>query len=255
MKIGLDFPLKPEWIHDVHQLWKPDESVSDLVARALPSTMQELGGEKTRRNSLSILLRNFVTIEGGGSSRHTVSQDVWVAYSKKFAVSTLTPAYLVQLITQNGLADEMVRFINRRYSTGDVIKSEELKRHIVGKYGERKVITNAVSAFLRTLQYFSVLQPVTTKGKYQVNERLDLTPEVFPLVFWARWSTNPVPQVDIETFNEGLADAFINPDHLDDYWKRYQSTLWAVFERIGSHSATLKYPDPIQMIEVLIDTL
>ena len=81
--IGLDFPVKPRWIHDVHQLWQPEQSVSGLVRAALGQTMQELGGEKTRRNSLTIILRYFVATEGGGQSRRTAAQDVWVAYARR----------------------------------------------------------------------------------------------------------------------------------------------------------------------------
>ncbi len=249
--IGLDFPIKPQWIHDVHQLWAPNEPISNLISRSLVSTMQELGGEKTRRNSLSILLRHYVATEGSGNARHTMLQDLWVAYSQKYAVSALAPAYLVQLIAQNELANETIRFITRRYTTGDTFKSEELKHHIIGKYGERKVVTNAVSAFLRTLQYFSVLEPVKTAGEYRVCERLTLSTEIFPLAFYALWSLNPVPQIDFETFNQLLVDSFISGDNLDDCWKRRQPTLWTISERVDARFAIVKYPN----IEDLKSTL
>lgn len=241
--IGLDFPIKPQWIHDVHQLWTPNESISGLISRSLTSTMQELGGEKTRRNSLGILLRYYIATTGSGSVRRTLEQDLWVAYSQKYAVSTLAPAYLVQLIAQNELASETIRFITRRYKTGDTFKSEALKHYIIGKYGERKVVTNAVSAFLRTLQYFSVLEPVKSMGEYRVCERLILDTEIFPLPFYALWSLSPAPQIDFESFNQLLEDSFISRDNLDDCWKRYQPALWAISERVDARFAIVKYPD------------
>lgn len=250
--IGLDFPLKPEWIHDIHQLWQPNEPVSGLVTRALASSMHELGGEKTRRNSLSILLRCFVTTVGGGQSRHTTEQDLWVAYSRKFAASILAPAYLVQLIASSEMAGEMVRFINRRYVSGDIINAGEIRNYVIAKYGERKVVTNAASAFLRTLQYFSVLEPVKAAGQYRVNPRLPLAPEVFPIAFWALWSLNPVPQIDLDTFNQSLADAFIDPDNLDTCWKRHQPALWSISERVDARFAVVKYPDVEKMEAALL---
>lgn len=250
--IGLDFPLKPEWIHDVHQLWQPNEPISGLVTRALASSMPELGGEKTRRNSLSILLRCFVTTEGGGNSRRTISQDLWVSYSRKFAASTLTPAYLVQLIASSDMAGEMVRFINRRYASGDIIDASDIRSYVIAKYGERKVVTNAASAFLRTLQYFSVLEPVKAAGQYRVNPRLPLAPEVFPLAFWALWSLNPVPQIDLDAFNQFLADAFIAPDNLDTCWKRHQPALWVISERVDARFATIKSANLERMQSALL---
>lgn len=251
--IGLDFPLKPQWIHDVHQLWQPDEPISGLVARSLASTMQELGGEKTRRNSLGILLRYFVTTISGGQSRRTVAQDLWVSYSRKFTATDLAPAYLVQLIANNEMAGEMVRFINRRYATDDVIDAGDLRNHVIAKYGQRKVVTNAASAFLRTLQYFTVLESVKATGQYRVKPRLSLAPEIFPLAFWSLWSLNPVPQVDLDTFNQSLEDAFIAPDNLDACWKRHQPALWVISERVDSRFAGVKFADIEGMkIELLL---
>ena len=89
--IGLDFPLKPQWIHDVHALWQPAQPIGKLVEAALANTMQELGGEKTRRNSLTVILRYYVATEGGGQSRRTAEEDVWVAYSQAYPASTMAP--------------------------------------------------------------------------------------------------------------------------------------------------------------------
>ena len=89
--IGVDFPLRPEWIHDVHVLWQPEQPVSDLVQLALDRTMQELGGNETRRKSLTIILRYFVATEGRGQSRLTMAEDLWVAYSRAYPVSTMAP--------------------------------------------------------------------------------------------------------------------------------------------------------------------
>lgn len=250
--IGLDFPLKPQWIHDVHQLWQPDQAISELVARVLASSMQELSGEKTRRNSLGILLRYFVTTTGSGQSRRTFAQDLWVAYSRKYAATTLAPAYLVQLIANNEMAGEIVRFINRRYSPGDVINASDIRSYVISKYGERKVVTNAASAFLRTLQYFSVLDPARATGQYRVNPPLILEPDVFSLAFWALWSLNPVPQIDLDAFNQSLEDTFIDPDNLDDCWKRFQPALWSISERVDARFAVVKYAGVENMKAILI---
>ena len=249
--IGLDFPIKPQWIHDVHRLWMPNEPISGLISRSLVSTMQELGGEKTRRNSLSILLRHYVSTEGSGNARHTLSRDIWVAYSQKYSITTLAPAYMVQLLIKNELAEDTIRFIARRYKTGDTFKSEELKDHIIGKYGERKVVTNAVSAFLRTLQYFYILKPVKATGQYQVCERLALDPEIFPLVFYALWLGNEAPQIDLDAFNQSLEESFISGNNLDVCWKRHQPTFWTISERLDMRFAMVKYPHPEDLREAM----
>jgi hypothetical protein len=239
--IGLDFPVKPEWIHDVHHLWRPNQPISELVQAALIHTMQELGGEKTRRNSLGIILRYFVETEGGGKSRRTVSQDVWVAYSLAYPVNMMAPAYLAHLMGQNEVAQEIGRFLTRRHSPGDTFSSTEVRQHVSLTFGQRKVVTNAASAFLRTLDAFGVIVPGRQKGAYQWATQLSVAKEVFPLVVWTWWQVSQSPQIDLAAFAGSPALAFLEADNFFDHWTTYQPTLWAIDERLEGRRATLKH--------------
>jgi hypothetical protein len=251
--IGLDFPVKPQWIHDVHNLWQPAQPIGELVQAALSQTMQELGGEKTRRNSLTIILRYFVTTEGGGQSRHTATQDVWVAYGHVYPASTMAPAYLSHLIAQNEVAQEASRFITHRYALGDTLTSTELRRHVVARFGERKVVTNAASAFLRTLQYFGVLAPGERLGEYHFVAQLSVPHEVFPLIVWAWWQRHLSPQIDLDGFEKDSSVAFLQPD--DFHWRAYQPSLWVLEERLDGRRATLKYGETDAFGQALVDAL
>jgi len=239
--IGLDFPIKPQWIHDVHALWQPAQPVGELVEAVLTHTMQELGGEKTRRNSLTVILRYFVATEGRSQSRRTTEQNVWAAYAHAYPASTMAPAYLAHLIAQNEVAQEASRFMARRYGLGDILTSGELRRHAASQFGERKVVTNAASAFLRTLQHFGVLSPGKRPGEYNYVARLMVPREVFPLVVWAWWQRHLSPQIDLDSFEENTALAFLNTESFGSHWKTYQRSLWVLEERLQTQRATLKY--------------
>jgi len=241
--IGLDFPVKPEWVYDVLHLWQPNQPVSELINAALSKTMQELGGEKTRRNSLSIILRNFVTIKGGGNSRHTVNQDVWVTFSQRYSVGMIFPAYLAQIIAQNDVAQDATKYITQRYSLGDTLHRADLKRYIIGRYGERKVVTNTVSAFLRTLQYFDILTPGEKYGEYQFKQRHEVSEEVFPIIVWSVWNAKPQPSINLQEFNQQPTVAFLETDEFLNYWYGYQSVFWSISERLEGKQATIKNMD------------
>lgn len=253
--IGLDFPVKPEWIHDVHHLWRPAQPVSELVEAAISQTMQELGGEKTRRNSLTVILRYFVATAGHSQSRRTVSQDVWVAYARAYPASTLASAYLAHLIAQNQVAQEASRFITRRHAPGDPLTSGELRRHIVAEFGERKVVTNAVSAFLRTLQYFGVLSPGQRQGDYHFAGRLPVLCEAFPLVVWTWWQKHLSPQIDLDDFAEDPALTFLESEGFAGHWAAYQPALWVLEERLDVQRATLKYGEANTFEQALLGLL
>ena len=251
--IGLDFPVKPQWIHDVHSLWQPAQPISELVQAAVSQTMQELGGEKARRNSLTIILRYFVNTEGGGQSRRTATQDVWVAYARVYPASTMAPAYLAHLIAQNEVAQEATHLIRHRYALGDSLTSGELRRHVVARFGERKVVTNAVSAFLRTLQYFGVLAAGERLGEYHFVAQLSVPHEVFPLIVWAWWQRHLSPQIDLDGFEKDSSVAFLQPD--DFHWRAYQPSLWVLEERLDGRRATLKYGETDAFGQALVDAL
>jgi len=241
--IGLDFPLNPQWIYAVHALWQPRQPVNDLIQLALSQTMQELGGEKTRRNSLTIILRYFVGTEGGGNSRTTLAQDVWVAYSRAYPPDVMAPAYLAHLIAQSDVAQVVTEFIHRRYNPGDDISSSDVRRYVITRFGERKVVTNAASAFLRTLQHFGVLGEGARVGQYRYLGQLAVQREVFPLLVWSWWQRYLEPQIDLQAFAASPAFAFLHTESLDAHWRVYQSTLWVLEERIEGQRATLKYTD------------
>lgn len=251
--IGLDFPVKPEWIHDIHMLWQPERPVSDLVQAALERTMHELGGEKTRRNSLSIILRLFVTTTGRGQSHRTAAQDVWADFSRTYPVSTMAPAYLAHLIAQNEVAQAACEFITQRYSPGDTLASTDLRQYVIRRFGERKVVTNAASAFLRSLTGFGVLMEGERRGQFDWVGRLSVLREVFPLIVWTWWQKHLSPQIDLGSFEEDPAVAFLEQDSFALYWRAYQPTLWVLEERLDVRRATLKHADSDVWVHDLIE--
>jgi hypothetical protein len=253
--IGLDFPVKPEWVHDVHHLWQPEQSISELIQLALTQTMQELGGEKTRRNSLSIILRYFVNTEGSGNSRRTAAKDVWVSYSRVYPVTTMASAYLAHLTAQNEVAQEISRFLTQRYAPGDVFASSELRQHVSATFGQRKVVTNAASAFLKTLAAFGVLTPGQRKAEYQFIDKLPIEREVFPLIVWTWWQAHQFPQIDTDSFAEAPSLGFLQTDDLATHWTVYQPTLWSLDERLEGRRATLKHVEPGFFQEALFKLL
>jgi hypothetical protein len=237
--IGLDFPIKPEWVHAVHDLWRPEQPVQELIQESLVKAIPELGGEKTRRNSLSIILRNFVTIDGG-SRGHTATQDVWASYSQIYTISMMAPAYLAQIIANNEVAQFATRFITSRYEPSGIFHSSELRKQLSAKFGQRKVVTNSASAFISTLQYFGVLAAGEKQYTYRYLGQLPVDRKTFPLLVWISWKANPMPQIDLDEFSQYPAQSFFVTDQFDEYWQAYQPALWVLMERLERRAATLK---------------
>jgi hypothetical protein len=253
--IGLDFPIKPEWIHAVLNLWQPDQLLEELVSAALKQAMPDVEGDKSRRNSLSIILRLFVSTEGNNRGRKTTDSNAWAACSKTLSPTTLAPAYLAGLISGSEVAREAAAFIARRHAPGDHLTSSELRQALVNRYGERTVVINSVSAFLRSLQYFRVLQSGNRLGEYIYYHRLTIEREVFPLLVWAWWKEQPVPQIDLEAFEQSPIFSFLETDGFEGCWSAHQPGLWVVSERLGGRNATLRQNDSNSLEEMIVKSI
>lgn len=242
--IGMDFPVKPEWIQAVLALWQPNQPFSELVKIALNQTMPELGGEKTRRNSLTIISRSFIPTTGSGQNRRTLGQNAWAASVQRYTLTSLVPAFLVQLIAQNEVALGATQLIVQRHQPGDSFKRDELRRQLIARFGERKVVTNSASAFLRTLQYFSVLDAGERLGVYRFARRLTVERDNFPLIVWALWQSHPTPQFELDAFAAHPALGLIEAGDFDSLWSAHQPSLWVISERLDTKIVTLKLTTP-----------
>lgn len=251
--IGLDFPLKPEWIQAVLRLWEPQQPITQLIERSLAEAMPEVSGEKTRRNSLSILLRMFVPTVV--NSRMTNTQNIWASYAAQQSLQTLAPAFLACIIAESEVAQVLSQYITQRYQPGNVISSSGIRGMAVGKFGERKVVMNAASAFLTTLQAFSVLKPAGKRGEYIIQPPKPVSPDIFPLLVWAWWQQNPVPQIEPDAFTELPPYQWLMQDEFSQYWRRYQPDLWSISERLDNQMITLKHPDPLDFEKKMIAIL
>ena len=146
--------------------------------------MLELDGRKTRVNTLGVILRYLVRTEGhpNSSNRCTASQDALVSASQIYPVVTVQPAYLTRLLLLNEVAASVTTHVSLRYALGDTLTSGELRSHVVGEFGERKVVLNAVSGYVRTLDAFNVYTETQRRGAYTFSSCLPVTSEIFP--YW-----------------------------------------------------------------------
>lgn len=243
--IGFDFPIRPEWVHDVHLMVEPEMLVDDLVERALSTTMRELGGEETRKKTLGVIMRYLVRTEGHPSSRtrRTATRDALVSASRTHPVITVQPAYLSRILFLNDVAASTTAYVARRYTLGDTLTRADLRRHIVGEFGERKVVLNAVSAYVRSLEAFGIYTETEGRGAYIFSDRLPVTAEIFPLLVLNYFEQKQNPQIDLLAFNDDPTFCYLERDNFSDYWRRYNGYLWSLERRLGSERATLKYPD------------
>lgn len=255
--IGFDFPIRPEWAHDCHQLCQPEMLVDDFVGQALQTTMRELGGEKTRRNTLGNIIRYLIRTEGAPSSRSRklAKVDALVAAAQQWPVTTIKPIYLARILLLNDVAYAAARFVAQRYDVGDTLTRSDIRQHIISEFGERKVVLNAVSSFVRTLDYFGVFTAVEGQGVYQFNGSLRADTELFPLLVLAWLERYQTPQIDLEAFRSNSIFHFFKADDFAEGWQRCNGRYWSLESRLESERATLKYPVLAHFEEEIISRL
>jgi len=242
--IGFDFPIQPEWVHDIHQLCQPDMLVDDLIGQALQTTMRELGGVKTRRNTLGNIIRYLIRTEGAPSSRSRklAKVDALAAAAQQLPVAVVQPVYLARILLLNDVAFAAAYFVSQRYGLGDILTRSEIRQHIISEFGERKVVLNAVSSFVRTLDYFGVFTPVEGQGVYRFNGRLHIETDLFPLIVLAWFERYQTPQINLQSFQDSPVFHFLVREDFERGWRRFNGRYWSLESRLEGDRAALKYP-------------
>jgi hypothetical protein len=72
----------------------------------------------------------------------------------------------------------VTRFAAQRYDVGNTLTRSDIRQQIISELGERKVVLNAVSSFVRTLDYFGVFTALEGQGVYRFNGRLRANTEL-----------------------------------------------------------------------------
>ena len=153
--IGFDRPLRPQWIYESLLLVKPGQKLTELNM-PFESIAKELTGKEGKRKARTVLFRCFLRSES--KIRRAQDSLFMKELSEKYGFEFMKPIYLFYLIGKTDTLTKLSKHIFRLYDIGGEINPQFLKNKMIDEFGERDVVGRSARSFIRTLEYFGVVQ-------------------------------------------------------------------------------------------------
>lgn len=153
--IGFDRPLKPRWIYETLLLAEPDQRLCELND-AFENITRELTGKEGKRKVRTVLFRYFLRDPGNqGRAREILPLK---ELSLKKGCKFMEPVYLFYLVGSSATLYFITEQLFRLYDYGKPVNIAFLRQKMAGRFGDRDVVNRSVRSFLKTLEYFGVIQ-------------------------------------------------------------------------------------------------
>ncbi len=249
------YAVTPAWIHDFLSLWERNLVLSIYLEKALDRVAEEIHSTSIRRQTLYQITYDFVPITNQERRQRTISPNIWAAYSKLYSSESLTPAYLVNIIAGNAVANAVNGLIHRYTVAGDTISLRDVRPYLVSRFGDRGPIRASASAVLRTLAGFGVLTPLERAGDYRINSRLQVEAYALPLLVYAWWRLRKWRDIRLDDFAQDTLMTLIDTDSCVDAWQHYEGMLWTMSKHNSPTSAKLRATDEVTFLRLLLNAL
>ena len=226
--IGFDRPLKPRWIHETLQLWRPGTPLRDFY-KDFNQIVYELSGKEGKRKVRTVLFRYFFDFEGHAQNQITTRESPLASVSRQASLDELKPAYLIVLLDRSMILQEILRNLVRLFPFGKTIITKQLIDNTVQLHGERDVVKRSTRSFLMTLVHFGILKKQTKN--YEWNERLacSIRGLAYALIFFCL--DNGRVEIDSRELRQKLQFGLLDISTIDDCMKWYNGILWSYIRR------------------------
>jgi len=235
--IGFDRPLKPEWIYELLNIVKDGENSTNYNV-PFENIAYQLIGKEGKRKVRTIIFRSF--IYSLQEKRGTVKENRLIELSKKKPVEYMKPIYLMKLIFDYEIIQTFLKYYRNLFSYHNRINTEILSKKYVQEFGDRDISKRSLRSFLKTLQYFNVLNTSTDSNTFEVNDRIRISAEQFRdiLILYGH-SFLKSNYVDLEQLDTALFTLFDFPEVIDTALM-YNNRNWEYIRTSYKSSLILK---------------
>jgi hypothetical protein len=155
--IGLDRPIKPEWIYKLLNMVNVNDKPSEYNV-PFENIATELTGKEGKRKVRTIIFRSF--IYSMQNTRAFIQSNPIMELTKSRSLEFMRPIYLAKLIFDY----EICRFIIPKFqlykNKNNKINLKLISKKMIQEYGDRDIVKRSVRSFIKTLTFFNVFYMV-----------------------------------------------------------------------------------------------
>ena len=173
MLIGLDRPLKSQWIFELLNMVETGAKPSDYNA-AFENVAVELTGKESIRKVRTIIFRSFIYAFQENKTR--IASNELIDLSRSRDEDFMRPIYLAKIMFDYEICQLIVPKFQLYKNKNHEINLKLITKKTVEAYGDRDVVKRSVRSLIKSLSYFNVLSMIDSATVIQ-NQPMILVPE------------------------------------------------------------------------------
>ncbi len=155
--IGLDRPVKPEWIYKTLKMVNPGENPS-VYNEPFEHIAKELVGKEGKRKVRTIIFRSF--IYSFQEKRTVIENNMFIEWAKQHPLEYLRPLFLAKLLMDYEITRFITKKIELSFDHTNQLSSAILSQKMIQEFGDREVVRHSVNDFLKTLVHFKIFEKI-----------------------------------------------------------------------------------------------
>jgi len=227
--IGLDRPLKPEWIYRLLNMIEPGTPASDYY-QAFNDIAQELVGKEGKRKVRTIIFRSF--FYSMQSTANFIETNPFITWAQTRSLPDLKPLLLAKILMDYSVTRFITQKISQNMNGDNRFSSSILQKKMVQEYGDRDVVRRSVRSFLHTLHHFGIISPLDPQT-FVLGPKLQISDEHLRdfLILYGRYHLYS-STIDLSHIDASLLFYFEKADLLH-VAQKYQGKDWEYIRDAG----------------------
>ncbi|MCP4110759.1 MAG: hypothetical protein GY749_35405 [Desulfobacteraceae bacterium] len=171
--IGIDRPLRPEWIYDTLRMIEVGKKPS-IYNDPFEKIAEELLGKEGKRKVRTIIFRSFIYSFQKGKT--AIKRNYFIDWAENDTPDHLKPLFLMKILMDYEIARFVVQKMMISTDSSNRLSVSLLSKHMVKAFGDRDVVKRSLRSFLATLVHFGILRKSDQKN-FILNEKQPLSHE------------------------------------------------------------------------------
>jgi len=180
--IGIDRPIRSEWIHQILKIMEPGQKLSDYNA-SFENIAKQLLGKEGKKKARTVIFRSF--IHSVQTNTKTVEDSYFIQLAKEHGEAMLRPVFFLKLLMDYEILRQSIKKIFLLEQGNGLFSPDLLKKQIVRSFGDRDVVKRSANACLSTMVHFKLL---AKNGKHYALIRQSALSETQSLFFIEMYS-------------------------------------------------------------------
>ena len=149
--IGIDRPLRPEWIYETLRMVEVGQKPSAYY-EPFEKIARELLGKEGKRKARTVLFRSFIySLQEG---KNVIQRNVFIDWVKNENLENLKPLFLHKILMDYEIARFIIQKMAICIDSSNQLFISHLSKLMVKAFGDRDVVKRSLRSFLATLVYF-----------------------------------------------------------------------------------------------------